>query len=326
MKALVTGGAGFVGSHLVDGLLDRGFAVSVLDNLSTGRRENLAHVATDVEFFEGDIRDGDAVSRAVSGADIVYHEAALPSVPRSIDAPLTTNEVNVLGTLNVLTAARDAEVQRVVYASSSSVYGDSPGLPRREGQAVAPISPYAVSKLAAEHYCTSFARVYGMQTIALRYFNIFGPRQDPQSQYAAAIPRFITKMLAGEQPVVYGDGLQSRDFTFIENVVQCNMLAAAAPDEFADGALFNCATAQPQTIQAILAILNEAMGTEIEPSFEAARAGDVHASSADITLAHERLGYSPTVDIAEGLSRTIEHYRQLADDRDGRSLLESAAE
>lgn len=326
MKALVTGGAGFVGSHLVDGLLERGFAVSVLDNLSTGCRENLSHVAPDVEFFEGDIRDGDAVNRAVSGAEVVFHQAALPSVPRSIDAPLTTNEVNVLGTLNVLTAARDADVPRVVYASSSSIYGDSPGLPRREGQAVAPISPYAVSKLAAEHYCTSFARVYDMQTIALRYFNIFGPRQDPQSQYAAAIPRFITKMLVGEQPVIYGDGLQSRDFTYIENVVQCNLLAAAAADEFAGGSVFNCATAQPQTIQAILAILNEAMETAVEPSYEKIRPGDVHASSADITLAREQLGYSPAIDIAEGLGRTIEYYRRLAKDRDDWSLLESAAE
>ncbi|MFY9265510.1 MAG: SDR family oxidoreductase [Solirubrobacterales bacterium] len=326
MKILVTGGAGFVGSHLVDALLEQGAAVRVLDNLSTGRRENLRHVARDVELHEGDIRDGDAVHRATSGVDVVFHQAALPSVPRSIDAPLTTNDVNVLGTLNVLTAARDAGVRRVVYASSSSIYGDAPGLPRREMQVVAPISPYAVSKLAAEHYCAAFARVYGMETIALRYFNIFGPRQDPQSQYAAAIPRFITRMLSGEQPVVYGNGLQSRDFTYIANVVRCNLLAAAASSEHAAGTVYNCATARPQTIQAIIAALNDELGTEIDPRYEAARAGDVHASSADITLARERLGYEPAVDIAEGLGRTIEFYRQPTREQGGEAFLESTAE
>src|SRR6266700_5335735 len=226
MRALVTGGAGFVGSNLVRALLERGYDVVVLDSFATGRRENLEEVLADLDVREGDLRSAEAVHAATAGAEVVFHQGALPSVPRSIEDPVTTNAVNVDGTMNVLLAARDVGVRRVVFASSSSIYGDAPGLPRHEEQRVSPIAPYGVAKLAAESYCRSFSLVYGLETVALRYFNVFGPRQDPASQYAAAVPRFITRLLRGEPPIIEGDGEQSRDFTFVADVVRANLLAA----------------------------------------------------------------------------------------------------
>ena len=310
VSALVTGGGGFIGSHLVDRLIHDGYQVRVLDNFATGRRENLADMLDDVELIEGDIQSYERVHTAVRGCELVFHQAALPSVPRSIQDPLTSNATNVAGTLNVLLAARDEGVRRVVFASSSSIYGATQELPKREGMASAPVSPYAVAKLAAENYCRAFSHVYGLETVALRYFNVFGPRQDPSSEYAAVIPRFIEALLAGERPIVYGDGEQSRDFTYINNVVEANILAAEATD--VTGETYNVACGDRISLNHLLAELRSLIGSEIEAVHEKARPGDVPHSLADITRAREGLGYSPAVDLREGLRRTVASYGQSA--------------
>jgi nucleoside-diphosphate-sugar epimerase len=302
--ALVTGGGGFLGSHLVERLLAEGHRVRVLDNFATGRRENLLHLLDQVELIEGDIQSYERVHNAVRGCELVFHLAALPSVPRSVQDPLTSNASNVIGTLNVLLAARDEEVRRVVFASSSSIYGANRELPKREEMPALPIAPYAVAKQAAEGYCRAFFEVYGLETVALRYFNVFGPRQDPLSQYAAVIPRFITAFLDGRPPTVYGDGEQSRDFTYIDNAVDATVLAGAASG--VGGEPFNVACGERITLNQLLAELRRLTGREIEAIYEEARPGDVPHSLADISRARERLGYAPAVDARTGLAKTLE--------------------
>jgi len=306
VRILVTGAAGFVGSNLVDGLLAAGHEVRGLDNFSTGHRRNLAHVADDVEVVEGDLRSYERVSWAVRGCDAVFHEGAMPSVPRSVQDPLTSSEINIGGTLNVLLAARDAGVRRVVFASSSSVYGDAAGFPRVETQATSPLAPYAVSKLAAEQYCRVAHVVYGLQTVCLRYFNVFGRRQDPFSQYSAVIPKFITAMREGRAPAIYGDGTQSRDFTHVDDVVAANLAALdAAP---AAGRIYNIACGRQVTLNELVAHLNEILGTELEADFLERRAGDVMHSLADVGRAERELGFKAAVALPQGLRRTIEAY------------------
>jgi UDP-glucose 4-epimerase len=305
---LITGGGGFIGSHLVDYMLGRGYAVRVLDNFSTGRRDNVRHVLADIELIEGDLRDPDTVRRAVQGVEVVFHHGALPSVPRSVNDPRTTNAVNIEGTLNVLLAARDAYVRRVVVASSSSVYGDTPTLPKVETMAPQPRSPYAVSKLATEQYACAFAPLYGLETVALRYFNVFGPRQDPTSQYSGVIALFCRAALSGEPYTLQGDGLQSRDFTYVENVVRANMLAAQAPD--VAGQVFNIACGIQVTLLELITTLNSLVGREIPIEYHPARSGDVRHSLADSTKAQQLLGFAPSVDFAEGLARTLDWYRE----------------
>jgi nucleoside-diphosphate-sugar epimerase len=305
---LVTGGAGFVGSNIVEELVRRGEAVSVLDNFSTGKRENIAPWLGRIELIAGDIRDLETVRRAMVGVDYVLHQAALPSVPRSIADPVTTHEVNATGTLHVLVAARDADVKRVVYASSSSVYGDSPELPKREDLPTRPLSPYAVAKLAGEHYCLAFTRVYGFETVRLRYFNVFGPRQDPASQYAAVIPKFIAAILDGRQPVIYGDGTQSRDFTYVENVVQANLLACCA--ERVAGEVFNVACGECFTLLDMLKKLERLLEQTAQPQFDPPRPGDIKHSLAAIEKAHSYLDYVPLIRFEEGLQRTAVFFRE----------------
>ena len=302
---LVTGGAGFIGSNICHALASYDVRVRVLDNLSTGRLTNLDGLDAALEFVEGDLGNLDLVNEAMEGVDFVLHEGALPSVPRSIENPVASHSANATGTLNVLLAAHAARVKRVVYASSSSVYGDNPQLPKREDMRPSPISPYAVTKLAGEHYCRAFFCVYGLETVALRYFNVFGPRQDPTSQYAAAIPKFVTALLAGEPPTIYGDGEQSRDFTFVDNVVQANLRALVAPD--APGCVFNVACHRAITLNELLANIQEILGTRVEPRHVSPRPGDVRHSLADISLARDLLGYEPTVTVEEGLRRTVSH-------------------
>ncbi len=302
-RYLVTGGAGFIGSHLVETLLDRGEEVRVLDNFLTGKRENLASFGGRLEVVEGDLRDPDACRRAVDGVDFVLHEAALPSVPRSVADPFTTDEINVRGTLNLLWAAARAKVRRLVFASSSSVYGDAPGLPKREGEEGKPLSPYAASKWAGEKYLQVFAKTFDLETVSLRYFNVFGPRQDPASQYAAAVPLFITRILRGEAPTVFGDGEQSRDFTYVANVVEANLLACTAGG--AAGGVFNVACADRITVNVLIAKINEILGKSIAPVYAAPRPGDIRHSFADISAAERELGYRPVVGFEEGLRRTI---------------------
>ncbi len=305
--ALVTGGAGFIGSHLVRALLERGEAVRVLDNFSTGHRRNLAELNGRFELIEADIRDLDALRRAAQGVGTVYHLAAQGSVPKSVDDPLTANHINVAGTLNVLIAARDAQARRVVYSASSAAYGETEALPKIESMTPQPVSPYGVSKLAGEHYCTAFANCYGLSTVSLRYFNVFGPRQDPNSQYAAAIPAFVTRMLAGQPPIVFGDGEQSRDFCFVENVVAANLLAAAAPQ--VRGEVLNIACGERITLNAIIALINQHLGTRTAAEYRAPRAGDVRHSLASLESARRLIGYEPRVMFAEGLRRSIDWYR-----------------
>ena len=309
MKILVTGGAGFIGSHIVTALVERGEAVRVLDNLDTGRRENLAHLGGNVELIEGDVTDPQAVTRAVAGVEIVFHQAALASVPRSVSAPLDTNAVCVTGTLNVLQAARLAGVRRVVYAGSSSAYGNDPTPSKSERIVPAPLSPYAAAKLAAEGYCQAFTATYGLETVTIRYFNVFGPRQDPNSEYSAVIPIFVSLMLKGKRPTIYGDGLQSRDFTYVSDIVRGNLLAAAA--QGAAGRVINVATGQQFTLLDLVASINKVLGTKIEPVFADPRAGDVRESLADITLARQLLKFEPQVTFDKGLERSIEYYRSI---------------
>jgi len=304
---LVTGGAGFIGSNIVAELVRRGERVRVLDNFATGKRENIAPFLSQVELIEGDLRLPEAVRQAVEGVDYVLHQGALPSVQRSIEDPLATNEVNARGTLNLLIAARDAGVKRVVYASSSSIYGDSPTLPKVETMKPAPKSPYAASKLAGEHYCQVFHQVYGLETVCLRYFNVFGPNQDPTSDYAAVIPKFITAMLRGDGPVIYGDGLQSRDFTPVVNVVEANLLAADAED--AAGKVFNVACGKRHNLLELVEALNRILNTSLTPIHAAPRPGDVRHSQADVSKAERVLGYKTVVEFEEGLERAAEWYK-----------------
>lgn len=301
MKALVTGGAGFIGSNLAHTLLARGHDVRLLDNFSTGHRANIELL--DAEVVEGDLRSYERVAAAVGGVEVVFHQGALPSVPRSIQDPLTSTAVNVEGTLNVILAARDAGVRRVVFASSSSVYGDAPGMPRRESQPLSPLAPYAVSKLAAEQYCMVANRVYGVETVALRYFNVFGERQDPLSGYAAVIPKFIRMMLDGQRPTIFGDGQTSRDFTHVENVVEANLAAAVEPA--AAGRVMNIAVGSSHTLNELVSELQGLVDSELEPEYGPPRPGDVSESLADVSLARELLGYEPRIEFEEGLQRTI---------------------
>ncbi len=302
-KVLVTGGGGFIGSNLVRGLLERGDTVRVLDNFATGNRDNLDGV--DVEVIEGELRSYERVHNAVRGAEVVFHLGALGSVPRSVQDPLTTSAVNVEGTLNVLLAARDEGVGRVVYASSSSVYGSAATLPAQEASPVDPISPYGVAKLAAERYCVSFSRVYeSFETVVLRYFNVFGPRQSPHSQYAAVVPLFLTAIAAGEPLTIFGDGEQSRDFTYVQNVVEANLRAAEASG--ANGRIFNVAAGSPRSVNTLVETISELLGKPAERRFEPPRAGDLRDSYADISAAREILGWEPTVDFEDGLRRTAE--------------------
>ena len=301
---LVTGGAGFIGSHLVDELLGRGHRVRVLDNFATGRRENIAHVAGDIELVEGDIQSYERVHNAAKDADFVIHEAALPSVPRSVQDPLTTHQVNTTGTLNVLLAARDAGVKRVVIASSSSVYGANAALPKREDMMLLPISPYGVSKLAAERYCAAFAKVYNVETVALRYFNVFGPRQNPNSQYSAVVPKFLELAANGQRAVIYGDGNQTRDFTYVRNVVEATLAAATAPD--ASGHAMNVACGESSSLLDLVATIGRVVGKPLECDFDTERVGDIRDSYADISLARELLSYEPKVCLEDGIRLMVE--------------------
>jgi UDP-glucose 4-epimerase len=310
VRVLVTGGAGFIGSNLVDELLARGHAVRVLDNFSSGHRRNLDGVASEIELIEGDLRSYERVHHAVRGCEVVFHQGALPSVPRSVQDPITTNEINVGGTLNVLLNARDEGVRRFVFASSSSIYGDAPGFPRREDTTTTPLAPYAVSKLAAEQYCRIFSNVYGLATVSLRYFNVFGRRQDPASQYSAVVPRFISAMRDGRPPTIYGTGGQSRDFTHIDNVVAANLLAMDAPDAW--GRVFNVGCGTPHSLNDLVETLNRLLGSEIEPAHTAPRPGDVERSWADITRAVQVLGYDPAVDLERGLRLTLASFEETA--------------
>lgn len=309
-RYLVTGGAGFIGSHITATLLKQGENVRVLDNFATGRESNLQAfegLAGTVEIVRADIRDLEAVAQASQGVEVVFHQAALASVPRSIADPVRSLEVNVNGTQNVLIAARDAGVRRVVFASSSSVYGNTPTLPKHEGMPPAPMSPYAVHKLTGELLCSVFHSIYGLETVALRYFNVFGPRQDPKSEYAAVIPLFLTALLNQKQPIVFGDGEQTRDFTFVANVVQANLKAATAPD--AVGQAMNIGCGERISLNEVLRISSELLGTNPDISYRDPRPGDVRDSLADISKAQRLLGYDPTIKFAEGLSQTLDSLR-----------------
>ena len=305
---LVTGGVGFIGSHLVEELVKRGEQVRVLDNFSTGKRENLSDLQEKIELVEGDIRSYHIVHEVVQGVDFVLHQGALPSVPRSINDPITTNEVNVGGTLNILDAARDAGVKRVVYASSSSVYGANKALPKREDMIPQPISPYAVAKLTGEKYCHVFSRTYGLETVALRYFNVFGPRQDPQSQYSAVIPRFVVGMMEGQELTIHGDGTQSRDFTYVSNVVEANLLAVQA--EGVSGEAFNLACGASMSLNEVVEKIAQTLDCEANVVYGPPRSGDVARSQADISRAGKYLGYEPLVEAREGLERVVLWFRQ----------------
>lgn len=309
LKILVTGGAGFIGSHIVTALVERGDSVRVLDNLDTGKRENLAHLADQVELLVGDLTDANVIAKAVTGVEVVFHQAALASVPRSVAAPLDTNAVCVTGTVNVLDAARKAGVRRVVYAGSSSAYGNDPKPAKSETDLPAPLSPYAAAKLSAEYYCRAFTETFGLETVTIRYFNVFGPRQDPNSEYSAVIPIFVSKMIRGERPTVYDDGRQSRDFTYVSDIVRGNLLAADAPA--VAGKVINVATGKQFTLLDLVASINQVLGTHIEPVFAPARPGDVRESLADISLARKLLGFEPAVSFDEGLNKSIAYYREL---------------
>ena len=307
MRYLVTGGAGFIGHHLVRALLDRGDEVVVLDDLSTGQIDRLAAVMDRIRMLEGSILDDAALDAAMDGCSGVLHEAALASVARSVRDPLTSNEVNVTGTVRLMLAAARAGVSRVVFAGSSSVYGSGGELPRRESQRCEPASPYATTKLAAEAYVHSLGELLGIESASLRYFNVFGPGQDPSSEYAAVVPRFVTAALKGEEPVIYGDGSATRDFTYIDNVVQANLLALDAPS--LDALTCNVGNGDRHSLLDLVATIGDAVGRSLTPSFTGQRAGDVHDSQADITVARERLGYDPRVGLADGIVRTVDWYR-----------------
>ncbi len=308
VPVLVTGGAGFIGSHLTERLVQLGAKVRVLDDFSTGKRANIAHLLDRIDLIEGSLTNPQTVQQAVKGVAFIFHQGAIPSVVRSVEDPLTTHQVNATGTLLLLLAARDEKVKRVVFASSSSVYGETPTLPKREDMPPNPQSPYALSKLVGEHLCQLFWRLYGLETVSLRYFNIFGPRQDPTSQYAAVIPRFITALLRGESPTIYGDGEQTRDFTFVDNCVQANLLAATASG--VTGEVFNVGAGKQTSVNELFRLLRTLIGANhIEPIYAPPRPGDVRHSLADITKARKQLGYEPTVTLEEGLQRTIAWFR-----------------
>jgi len=309
---LITGIAGFIGSTLARGVLAQGNQVRGIDNLSTGRRENIAEIKDRIDLREADLLDLKSVHEACRGVDYILHEAAIPSVPRSVLDPLESNRANIDATANLLVAARDAKVKRVIYAASSSAYGDTPTLPKREDMIPSPISPYAVAKLTGEYYMTSFWRCYGLETVSLRYFNIFGPRQDPTSPYSGVLAKFITQMLKGDQPVIFGDGQQSRDFTYVENVVNANLLACQAPAAEVAGRMFNVATATQFDLNQTFRMLKKLTGYSGDVKYQPERAGDVKHSLADLSLAKKHLRYEPTVGFEEGLQRTIEWYRSPA--------------
>lgn len=316
MRYLITGGAGFIGSHIVERLLKEGHSVCVLDNFSSGKRENLSFVnnytlhAKRYTLIEGDIRDPDTCRKAVEGVDFVLHQAALRSVPKSINDPLSYNEVNVSGTLNLLLASRDFKVKRFVFASSSSIYGDTKKLPEQEKHLPAPISPYAASKLAAECYCHMFSSVYNLQTVCLRYFNVFGPRQSLESEYAVAVPKFITSILSGKKPPIYGDGKQSRDFTYVDNVVEANLLSCKAPN--VSGEVFNIACGRACTVLELLKYLNRILDTQVKPEFNPPRPGDVRHTLACVKKVQKLLGFRVKVDFLQGLRKTAEWFRKEA--------------
>jgi UDP-glucose 4-epimerase len=312
-NVLVTGGAGFIGSHIATACVRRGDRVRVLDNLCTGFSSNLSEVSRDIEFIEGDVADESAAARAVQGVDIVFHQAALASVPLSIERPLDSHRSCATGTLNILHQSVKAGVRRVVYAASSSAYGDRPFTAKRETDLPQVLSPYAAAKLAGELYCQSFYYSFGLETVGLRYFNVFGPRQDPASPYSAVIPLFVTAILGGQAPMIFGDGSQSRDFVFVGNVVQGNLLAAEVPE--AAGQVFNMAEGRQTSLLQLLKLLAELLGVEVQPVFQPARVGDVRESMADMTLARKVLGFEPQTSLEEGLRQTISYYRQLAQSR-----------
>ena len=328
-RYLVTGGAGFIGSNIVEELLRRKHKVRILDNFSTGKRETVEFLLekasrlqstngkksngngnSNLEIFEGDLRSYHIIRAAVEGVDYILHQGALPSVPRSVGDPITSNEVNVVGTLNILNAAKEAKVKRIVYASSSSCYGDLAQLPKTEDMLPNPLSPYAVSKLAAEKYCQVFYKLYNLETVSVRYFNVFGPRQDPTSQYSAVIPKFISIMMKGKAPVINGDGEQSRDFTFVQNVVEANLLACEMGHEELAGEVFNIAYGKRITLNDLVEKINAVLGTNIKPVYAPARAGDVKHSLANIGKARQFLGYDPKFDFDQGLKMTIDSMRK----------------
>jgi len=304
---LVTGGAGFIGSHLVENLVKQGYNVRILDNFLTGKRENIAEFLGEIDLIEGDIRDLETCRQAAEEVDFVLHQAALPSVPRSIEDPVLTNEINIGGTLNLLLAAKEKKVRKFVFASSSSVYGDDETLPKREGVEGAPLSPYAVTKLIGEKYCQVFNRVFGLSTVSLRYFNIFGPRQDPFSQYAAVIPIFITKIIQGERPVIFGDGEQSRDFTYVTNIVEANRLAIEASE--ISGEVINVACGDKTTVNQLFETIRKLLQKDLAPIHEEPRPGDIRHSFADITKAQGVLKYEAKISLSEGLRETIRWYQ-----------------
>ena len=306
---LVTGGAGFIGSHIATGLVERGKSVRVFDNLSTGKPSNISHLEGKIEFVKADLLDRSAVLNALKDVEVIYHQAALSSVPVSVARPLDSHNHCVTGTVNLLDVARQSGVRRVVFAGSSSVYGDQPFSSKREVDLTSPLSPYAAAKVACEAYCLAFAATYGLETVVLRYFNVFGPRQDPKSEYAAVIPKFVIAMMADEQPTIFGDGLQARDFTFVSNVVAANLAAADA--ENVAGRVFNAACGRQFTLLALIDSINRILGKEIKPLFADPRPGDVRESLADITTAEEVLGYSPDVGFEEGLKQSIEYYKSV---------------
>jgi len=305
-SCLVTGGAGFIGSALARALLARGDRVRVLDNFFSGKRENLAEVANDVDLVEGDIRDDAALARALVGVELVFHQAAIPSVPRSLADPVASHDANATGTLRVLAAAKQAGVRRLIYAASSSAYGDTPTLPKVETMRPMPLSPYAVSKLTGEHYSAVYAGAFGLETVSLRYFNVFGPRQDPKSEYAAVIPRFVTAALAGQGVTIYGDGTQSRDFCFIDNTVEANLAAASATG--VSGQVFNVACGAATNLNEVVRLVGEIVGHTVPITYAPGRVGDVKHSLADVTAARTRLGYRGAISFAEGLQRTVAWY------------------
>ena len=313
LNVLVTGGAGFIGSHVATALVERGDQVCVLDNLSSGHLGNLTHIADLVKIVEGDILSLSDVKHAIEGVDLVFHHAALASVPRSVANPRDTHDHCTTGTFNVLDAARQAGVQRLVFAASSSAYGDQPTKVKRETDPPAPLSPYAAAKIAGEMYCQSFAESCGLETVCLRYFNVFGPRQDPEGEYSAVIPKFVTRMIQGKPPIIFGDGKQSRDFIYIDDVVQGNLAAATA--EGVSGKCFNMACGRQISLLELVDSLNHVLGTAIQPVFDPPRAGDVRESLADISLAREMLGFEPAVDFDTGLSRSIEYYRSVTEQK-----------
>lgn len=306
---LITGGAGFIGSHIAAALIQSGARVRIIDNLSTGYRRNIEEIGSNIDFIEGSLTDENALRRALEDVEVVFHEAAIPSVPRSVERPVETHDASINATFSLLMAARDRRVRRVVYAASSSAYGDQPELPKREDMRPAPLSPYAVAKLVGEYYCQVFSHVYGLETVSLRYFNVFGPRQDPGSQYSGVISRFMSALLNGEQAVIYGDGEQSRDFTYVSNVVRANLLAAESTK--AVGSVINIANGQRVTLNQLFEMMKETTGnTDATPQYLPTRAGDVRDSLADLTLGRTLLAYEPQVGLKEGLQMTLDWWRK----------------